>query len=393
MGPEVIAAIISAIVSVIGTAAGVGSTISSNKSNLAAQESANDSNVALAKESNVAQALESEKAYSRSKATNQVALLRQAGMSHAGALNVLSGGGSYTPAPVNTAQVSSFRADSPFSSDALSGLSDMISSVGSNVAQRKQNQKQFDASLNLQKQQHEDELSETKRVNDAAIANQNSQTASNNYHLAMEKLKSNPEVYNAVGRLKMLCDPQNYSTAFRYLQAVKSSAGDDAEFLNNEAVSNALTEQWNQANSQWNTTADTEVKFAQKSNIDQSTENLKETFKTNQLQNRQLEQVVNEYFSSDAMTARRWANGVQAISNVLNFKLTYKNLVQYLQTYYKPDSNGVYHFENQDLNYNRLNHEKTIDENKNFYDYVFSWFPQGEGVDIGQLLVLLKLFK
>ena len=44
---------------------------------------------------------ESEKAYKRSSAPNQVGLMTAAGMSRAGAINALNGGGSYTPAPIS----------------------------------------------------------------------------------------------------------------------------------------------------------------------------------------------------------------------------------------------------------------------------------------------------
>lgn len=255
MGAEVIAAIISAIVAVIGTAASVGSNVATNKANLKSQEEANETNVRLSREANVAQALESEKSYNRSKATNQVALLRQAGMSHAGALNVLSGGGSYTPAPVNTAQVNSFQADSPFPDNALFGLSDIIASTGSNVAQRKLQKEQFNKQMQVQESQFNASYNEQKRLNDASIAKSNAETAQINYQTAMSKLQNNEDEYTAYGRLSARLNPADYDTAYAYISALKG--GEDGEYINHPNVREQLESQWNLANSGKLTTAQT----------------------------------------------------------------------------------------------------------------------------------------
>lgn len=95
------AAIIGAIGSILGN---VINTQQVNKANQQLTEQTNAANVAMVREQNRAAALEAEKAYQRSLPTNQVANMMSAGMSRAGALNAINGGGSYTPAPVNVAQ-------------------------------------------------------------------------------------------------------------------------------------------------------------------------------------------------------------------------------------------------------------------------------------------------
>lgn len=67
-----------------------------------AQET-NAANAELARLANEFSHNEAELAYQRSTAQNQVANMQAAGMSKAGALNALNGGGSYTAAPVTTA--------------------------------------------------------------------------------------------------------------------------------------------------------------------------------------------------------------------------------------------------------------------------------------------------
>lgn len=95
------AAIIGAIGSILGN---VINTQQVNKANQQLTAQTNAANVAMVREQNRAAALEAEKAYQRSLPTNQVANMMSAGMSRAGALNAINGGGSYTPAPVNVAQ-------------------------------------------------------------------------------------------------------------------------------------------------------------------------------------------------------------------------------------------------------------------------------------------------
>ncbi|MCM1035210.1 MAG: hypothetical protein NC038_06115 [Paludibacter sp.] len=134
-----------------GVGTSVASNIVSNKTNKELQQDANDTNIALARESNVAQAAESEKAYNRSKATNQVNLMRAAGMSKAGALSALQGGGVYTPAPVNTAQVQAAQV----SDEGFQNASEILSSIGKDFGNTGQMREQFANAEKLQKLQME----------------------------------------------------------------------------------------------------------------------------------------------------------------------------------------------------------------------------------------------
>lgn len=65
----------------------------------------NITNAILNKQNNRAQQAESEKAYQRSLPSNQVNNLMNAGMSRAGALSALTGGGTYIPAPQTATEI------------------------------------------------------------------------------------------------------------------------------------------------------------------------------------------------------------------------------------------------------------------------------------------------
>lgn len=124
-----------------------------------AQKKMNDANnalnIQLHNQANAMQVSESEKAYQRSTAQNQVNNYMSAGMSRAGALNALNGAGSYTPAPISVATTNAGQVDTSGMIDSLG----MISNAYSNAMQMKETKRQFDANL-----------AETKRVNDETIA-------------------------------------------------------------------------------------------------------------------------------------------------------------------------------------------------------------------------------
>ncbi len=235
------------LISAIGAV--LGATISSVTNGVSTKQT-NEANKQIAQEANAAQAAESEKAYRRSMPINQVANLRNAGMSHAGALNVLSGGGSYTPAPVNTAQMQSFSMDNP-----LAGASDIIAGIGTNTAQMKQNKAQFDEQMRVQEEQFNASHSEQQRVNDASIAKSNAETAQINYQTSMSKLQNNEDEYIAYGRLSARLNPADYDTAYSYISALKD--GDDGEYINHPNVREQLENQWYLANSGKLTTSQT----------------------------------------------------------------------------------------------------------------------------------------
>lgn len=97
-------------------------------------------NTAATMAANLMQKEENELAYKRSSAGNQVNLMRQAGMSRAGAINALNGGGSYTPAPVNVASTGT-DAQNVRSQD-MSNLFSALESFSANTAQLAQIQEQ-----------------------------------------------------------------------------------------------------------------------------------------------------------------------------------------------------------------------------------------------------------
>lgn len=145
------------LLGLFGVGLGAGVNAHNNERNIQMQRETNQMNLQIAREANAAQAAEHEKAFQRSKATTQVNLMRAAGMSKAGALNALSGGGVYTPAPVNTAQM-----QSPSSN--VDGIVNALSSLGKgfgNVAQLKQAKELAGKEL----QARADELEEQKKNN------------------------------------------------------------------------------------------------------------------------------------------------------------------------------------------------------------------------------------
>lgn len=153
-------------------------TRETNENNRKMQESANATNMQIADNANALQREESEKAYERSKAGNQVNLMTQAGMSRAGAINALNGGGSYTPAPVNTAQVEASKDEVPQGNPTdFSGLIGAFSSLASNqaqyrltMAQLKQQNEQFKMEHDLKERQFNEEQLNNKVMRDLNAA-------------------------------------------------------------------------------------------------------------------------------------------------------------------------------------------------------------------------------
>lgn len=233
------ASIIIAIIAIVGSIIGaVMQTEATDRTNIANQD--------IAEKANAAQAAENEKAYQRSKAGNQVNLMLQAGMSRAGAINALNGGGSYTPAPVNTSQMQ-------FPTYDLSGVSNALSSLqGSyqNTKQMNESKRQFDETKSLQ----ERELKVQESANNANIEYTKSQTlgqniknAQDSYNLFMQSLKDNPEQYNAIGQFKSLgVDPTQFETSSQYMSALRDKAPDNlSRMLSDASVQNALESYYN----------------------------------------------------------------------------------------------------------------------------------------------------
>lgn len=130
---------------------GLGAGIFGGVNNAQLQRETNETNMAIAKMTNAAQAREHEKAYERSKATNQVNLLQQAGMSKAGALQTLNGGGSYQPAPMQSSQAQAPQLD-------LSAVTNGLLQIGENARQRKAADELQEKQLRAAKEQQKAQL-------------------------------------------------------------------------------------------------------------------------------------------------------------------------------------------------------------------------------------------
>lgn len=123
-----------------------------------------------------AQRKESELAYQRSKPITQVQNMTAAGMSRAGAINALNGGGSYTPAAI-TPTAPTPGSDALNANQALIGNLYKGSELFANLAQinmqreqLKEQKRQFNMQHAEQKRQFDISSAETKRVNDAQIS-------------------------------------------------------------------------------------------------------------------------------------------------------------------------------------------------------------------------------
>lgn len=167
--------------SLLSSLFGFGSNIMTNYFNKKMQDEVNKTNIQIARETNqanrdmtaatnlanrnmvaaqnAAAVAEAEKAYQRSKPTTQVGNMQAAGMSLAGAINSLNGGGSYSPAPVNTARDEASR-DSPVqvSPAQMMSAEGVFSNIAQSFMQREQmksSERMFDKQLAFDREQFE----------------------------------------------------------------------------------------------------------------------------------------------------------------------------------------------------------------------------------------------
>lgn len=138
-------------------------TRQTNETNLRIARETNAANRQLVEMQNKAAKEESELAYKRSLPTNQVGNMMAAGMSRAGAINALNGGGSYTPAPVNVSQDSAPQ----MQTTDFSALSNVAQAFAQRAQQKhdekmqskqlEEQKRQFNEQLNFEKQKWADE--------------------------------------------------------------------------------------------------------------------------------------------------------------------------------------------------------------------------------------------
>lgn len=220
-------------------------TVLGQVANVAMTRKNNADNRKLAEYQNAQAQQQSNIAYERSKPTNQVANLMQAGMSKAGALNVLSGGGSYQPAPISSSTSNAPQVD-------LTHAFDGLLQSAENAKQRKMQDdllnKQIAASKEAQQAQiasdekkHAAQLDSNERI---AAANRTS-----NETIASERLEFDREQFE-FNKPKVLAEIDNIKKNGKVLDSVAKGNNLDnirKEFENKqlpELAKIAQTESW-----------------------------------------------------------------------------------------------------------------------------------------------------
>ena len=227
----------------------------------------NAANIQMANQANAMQVAESEKAYERSKAGNQVGLMMQAGMSRAGAINALNGGGSYTPASINTAQAQAPQVDTS-----------VFQSLVSNAQQAETVDKQIQA----QEEMHEREI-DFQREKWAA------ENARAQYDHNLAKLDRKKR--DAAAAITAMANPADYDTPAEYRKALYLKASQDQrKYFSDSVFSNAI-DLYHAANANAKSVAANTSKTVSEIKI------LDEQYK-------QLQQSVREFLSPSSVSAR-----------------------------------------------------------------------------------------
>lgn len=175
--------------SAISSAASYANTKQVNEANLKIARETNAANREMVEMQNKAAAAESDKAYQRSKASNQVGLMMSAGMSRAGAINTLNGGGSYTPAPVNTSQDSAPQMQTAD----LSALANIGQAFGQR-AQQRHDEKMAKMQIAAQKEENAASRQNAKEIAQIS-ADASKYGADSAADTARERLKFDREVF------------------------------------------------------------------------------------------------------------------------------------------------------------------------------------------------------
>ena len=134
-------------------ASGVLGTILQNYFNTRQMREQNKANRELVEMQNQAAKEESELAYKRSLPQNQVANMMSAGMSRAGAINALSGGGSYQPAPVAASQDEAPQIDLSQAVNAIQASAQLQEQKRQFNMQHAEQKRQFDAEHALKQEE------------------------------------------------------------------------------------------------------------------------------------------------------------------------------------------------------------------------------------------------
>ena len=131
-----------------------------NVVNVKQQRETNKLNEKLVQMQNEASAQQAELSYQRSRADNQVANMMNAGMSRAGAINALNGGGHYQPAPVNTSQANAPQIDT---SSAINAIQEAANLKHQRDVLKQQKVFNF-AQLRNQREMHSDQLASNEHI-------------------------------------------------------------------------------------------------------------------------------------------------------------------------------------------------------------------------------------
>ena len=186
----------------MGLIGSIVNTKQTNDMNYKIAQETNQANREMVEMQNKAAKDEAELAYKRSSAPNQVGLMTSAGMSRAGAINALNGGGSYTPAPVNTSQD---QAPQMQTTD-LSALANIGQAFGE-MAQRKHDEKMQAKQIAAQKEQQKAQIESNERIAEMQ-ANTTNRNADN--RLEFERMVNERELQFKQDDLEFRKEQYNY---------------------------------------------------------------------------------------------------------------------------------------------------------------------------------------
>lgn len=255
-----------------------GSTMFGNAANILMTLLTNKKNQQLADAERAMQIAESEKAYERGKPINQVAQLRAAGMSKAAALNTISGGSSYTPAPIASHSAESPQVD-------LTNAFDGLVAIGENAKQRKAAEDLQNAQIAAAKEQQQKQIESEEK-----------------------KHKESLESQERIAR-------ENRETQ-RY--------GIDKNFEQTMASLGFQREQWDF------------MRDAQKASLLQSVENARKDGKIKDAELKKVLYDIEEYQSKENRSARDAETLLRKVNADSGYLLSYKNFVDYRNRNYYP---------------------------------------------------------
>lgn len=282
-----------------------------NVANSSAVRRNNATNIQLARERNAMQQRESELAYQRSKPVNQVQNLMAAGMSKAGALNTLNGGGSYTPAPMQSAKTDAPQVDTQH-------LFDGLMTSWENNKQRKAAEKLQAEQIAHDRRTHARDLDHQKEIKEMELKN----------------AKEIAELHSKDTRYGV---DKNYELGYM-------------KYKLDERVADQITP-------------------AQVRHINAQVDNLKSQENLTDLQAEQIANAIAEYNTPEAKDKRKTERLIAKLEADLNYKVTNKAYEDFLNENYKyNEETGQYEVKHKGFN-------KTAQSARVFWSTVFEIVP------------------